>query len=89
MESVHSMLFGCVNIPCICNNICSCFSTFVIFSLLISICSVNAEQNSGVFCVLYEFHIVPEEKIRVGRDYQAVVPELIPLSGMFILCLIA
>jgi hypothetical protein len=47
-------------------------------------------QNSGVFyCILYEFHIVPEEKIRVGRDYQAVVPELIPLSGMFILCSVA
>lgn len=39
--------------------------------------------------MVYEFHIVPEEKIRVGRDYQAVVPELIPLSGMFIIHFIA
>jgi hypothetical protein len=65
------------------------FSFSVIFSIPISIYSVNAEQNGGVICILYEFHFVPEEKIRVGRDYQAVVPELIPLSGMFILCLIA
>jgi hypothetical protein len=62
---------------------------FIIFSLLISLYSVSIEQNSGVFCMLYEFHIVSEEKIRVGRDYQAVVPELIPLPGMFILCSVA
>jgi len=65
------------------------FSISVIFSLPISMYSVKAEQNGGVTCIVYEFHFVPEEKIRVGRDYQAVVPELIPLSGMFILCLIA
>jgi len=65
------------------------FSISVFFSLPVSIYSVNAEQKGGVICVLYELHFVPEEKIRVGRDYQAVVPELIPLSGMFILCLIA
>jgi len=65
------------------------FSISVIFSLPISIYSVNAEQNGEVICIVYEFHFVPEEKIRVGRDYQAVVPELIPLAGMFILCLIA
>lgn len=65
------------------------FPIIVIFPLHISIYCVNAEQNSGITCIVYEFRIVPEEKIRVGRDYQAVVPELIPLSGMFILCLIA
>jgi hypothetical protein len=43
--------------------------------------SHNTEQFSKVPCLVYGFHIVPEEKIRVGRDYQAVVPELIPLSG--------
>jgi hypothetical protein len=45
--------------------------------------SRNTEQFSKVPCLVYGFHIVPEEKIRVGRDYQAVVPELIPLSGMY------
>jgi len=59
------------------------FSISVIFSLPISLYSVNAEQNGGVICIVYEFHFVPEEKIRVGRDYQAVVPELIPLSGIY------
>jgi hypothetical protein len=45
--------------------------------------SHNTEQFNKVPCLVYGFHIVPEEKIRVGRDYQAVVPELIPLSGMY------
>jgi hypothetical protein len=45
--------------------------------------SLTTEQFIKVSCLVYGFDIVSEEKIRVGRDYQAVVPELIPLSGMY------
>lgn len=69
-------------------NIYVCFSSlqllfiyFLPFPILMYSC--NTEQFSKVPCLVYGFHIVPEEKIRVGRDYQAVVPELIPLSGMY------
>lgn len=32
--------------------------------------------------------LVPAEKIRVGRDYQVIVPEFIPVNGKLLLLFI-
>jgi hypothetical protein len=33
----------------------------------------------------YANFAVPAEKIRVGRDYQVIVPELVPVNGKVII----
>lgn len=49
--------------------------------------SINAVNNNmliDAICISYIFLVftAPAEKIRVGRDYQVIVPEFVPVNGM-------
>lgn len=45
---------------------------------------LTASSNFAVllfkYCV-HEFFCSADERIRVGRDYQAIVPDLVPMQG--------